>query len=271
MKRGLVVFSPIQVATLRISLAGVSFLPFFLWRLRDIDWSKLKYFVIISLCGSGIPALLFPLAQRHLNSSVTGVLNSLTPLFTLIWGIVIFRAPMFGRTIVGVVIGLAGAAVLILSGKNGGGSADGNSWYGLLVVLACALYGIGVNTTHTYLKTVPSSLLTSINFVLIGVPAIFILFSTDFLDKIQQAEGASTAFSYILLLSMIGTVAASLLYFRLIQQTNGLFASTVAYLMPITAVVLGMWDGEQITVFHLVGMFLILIGVYITNLKTARA
>ncbi|HMG16848.1 MAG TPA: EamA family transporter [Saprospiraceae bacterium] len=74
-KRGLVCFSPIQTASLRIGISSLAFFPLFVWHIKKVDWSKLKYYAIVGFAGSGIPAILFANAQMHISSSVSGILN----------------------------------------------------------------------------------------------------------------------------------------------------------------------------------------------------
>jgi len=90
MKKGLLVFSPVQVASLRVGISFLVFLPFAIGYLKKIPKSKLKYILAIGAFGSFIPAFLFATAQTELESAPAGILNSLTPLFTFIWGVTLF-------------------------------------------------------------------------------------------------------------------------------------------------------------------------------------
>ena len=69
----------------------------------------------------------------------------------------------------------------------------------------------------------------------------------------------------VVLLSLFGTVMASILFYYLVQRTSAVFGSTVTYLMPIVALFWGILDGEVISFLHFVGMATILTGVYITK------
>ena len=113
-KKGLLAFSPLQVASLRIGIAGLAFLPFFIINFKKIDWSKVKQLFIVGSAGSAIPALLFSIAQTEVTSSVAGVLNSMTPLFVLIQGALFYALVLTKEKIWGVILGLFGAAFLIL-------------------------------------------------------------------------------------------------------------------------------------------------------------
>ena len=109
-----------------------------------MDWSKLPYLLIIGFTGSAIPSLLFSYAQTEVSSSVAGILNSLTPLFTLILGVLLFGIRMVWSKLIGILLGLVGAALLIILGQRAG--LEGNLWYGLLIVVATICYATSVNT-----------------------------------------------------------------------------------------------------------------------------
>ncbi len=262
-KKSLVAFSPVQVACLRISISAIAFLPFFLGRLRQIDWSKLRYYIIVGLAGSGFPAFLFAFAQTQINSVMAGILNSLTPLFTLVLGMMLFGSQLIWSKVLGVLVGLVGAALLILLGHEQG--IEGKFLYSFLVILATICYATSVNTVGTYLKKVDSITLSAVTFCLIGLPALIYLLSTDFLAVMQSGAAAWTSLGYVSILALMGTVIASVVFFYLVHMTNALFASMIAYLIPIVAFLWGLADGEHIQWFHFAGMALILSGIYVSR------
>ena len=267
-KYGLKVFSPQQVGALRISIAGLAFSPVFWARRKRIDWNKWRYLLVVGLCGSFIPALLFALAQTKINSTMAGILNSLTPLFTLILGILIFKRPFEGKKAAGVSIGLIGAILLIAAGSQQG--AGGDAMYGLLVVLATMCYATSGNTVGAYLNTMNVLTISAVSYGLVGGPALALLLSTDFVSVMNTHPGAWKALGYVSILSLAGTFFASLLFFDLIQRTDAVFGSSIAYLIPIVAVFWGIADGEFIGWWHLAGMGLILGGVYLTRSKSSK-
>ncbi len=264
-KRGLEVYSPVQVASLRISISFLAFFPVLLMRLRRIDWSKWPYLCVVGFLGTGVPAFMFAIAQTQVSSSLAGILNSLTPLFTLVLGILIFKNEgMLSKTL-GVLLGLVGAALLIFMGKSVG--ITGNVWYGLLIVIATMGYGTSVNTVGKFLKDTPSLSINAAAYSLVGFPTIIFLFTTDFLTVLQTEPGAWKALGYISILAIIGTVLATLFFFMMVQWTNPLFASMVTYLIPIVAIIWGFLDGEPISIYHFIGMGLILSGIYLSRRK----
>lgn len=262
-KKGLVDFSPTQVAGLRVSISALAFLPIFLMRYKTVDWSNWKALATVGFAGSFFPAVLFSVAQTELSSSVTGVLSSLTPLFTLLIGILFFKAPAIWMKIVGVLVGLLGAVLLIV--LNQGAGDVGNPYYGILVVLATLGYGLSTHTVKTYLQDVGSITISAVAFTIIGIPGLIMLLSSDFTEVLRTSETGWESLGYITILALMGTVAASILFFKLVQITNPVFASMVSYLTPIVAVGWGALDNEVVTIYHFVGMVLILLGVYISR------
>lgn len=263
-KKGLVVYSPVQVAYMRLSFSALAFLPIFLIRIRKIDWKQWKYLLIVGLAGSGIPAFMFATAQTQISSSVAGLLNSLTPLFTLLLGLLIFGNAAGWYKITGVLVGLLGAASLIF--LRSGNALEGNNLFGLLIVVGTICYGTSANTVGAYLKNMKSLDISAASFVLVGWWMPFaLLLGTDFTTKLNEVPGAVLAMNYILILSLFGTVLASIIFFYLIQQTSAIFASMITYLMPIIALIWGVLDGESITWIHFLGMGLILFGVYLVR------
>jgi len=264
-KKSLVAFTPIQVACLRLSISAIAFFPVFLYHFKEIEWAKLKYLMIVGLTGSGLPAILFSTAQTEISSSVAGVLSSLSPLFTLVIGILFFGAAAIWNKITGILVGLLGAVSLIVFGQNVG--IEGNLWYGLLILVGCVCYAISSNTVKTYLQEMSSIKISSVAFFSIGFPCLIYLLTTDVIEVVQTHEHGWNSLGAVTLLAMAGTVMATILFFKLVQMTNPVFASLVSYLIPVVAILLGSYDGEPITILHVLGMVLILLGVYLTNRK----
>jgi len=167
------------------------------------------------------------------------------------------------RNILGVIIGLTGAMGLMIFGKSAFG--DGNNWYGLLIVFGCLCYATSVNTVKAGLQNLNPITLSSAAFALLLPLTIIGFWWTDVPATLRTHPQAWTSLAYIAGLSLAGTFFASVLFFWLVQLTNAVFASTVAYLMPIVAIGLGAWDGEMITTWHFAGMGLILVGVYLAR------
>lgn len=271
MKRGLVVFSPVQVASMRLTFGGLALLPIALRHVRKEPLRKWPSFLIVGFLGNGIPAFLFTVAQMHLSSSVTGVLNALTPLFTLMIGVWMFNQKLSVMKVAGVVTSLIGALILILMNANGGFQAD---WrYGLLVVLAPVFYAISVNTVRNKLADTPPLVISALPITAVMIPSLIMLIASKPLDTFQQFESnqAWTSLICILILGLAGTAGSLIIFNRLILATSALYASSVTYLIPVVAMLWGWLDDEPVGIFQVIGMLAILTGVYLVNSKRGEA
>jgi drug/metabolite transporter (DMT)-like permease len=261
MKNGLDTFRWDQVAALRISVSFVGTLPFLYLYGRHFRGSQLRYAALTGLTGSGIPAFCFAFAQTHIDSGIAGVLNSLTPAFTFALGVLFFTMPFHRWKLAGLLTALTGAIILVSFGDEEGQS---QLWYALPVFVATLSYALSANLVKTYLQNAHPIGLGAIGFCCIGIPAIIYLFSTRFWE-LSSVSTFQVSFWSLVALSVFGTVMASIAYFRLIQMTDSLFGSLVAYFIPIVALLLGVYDGEKITANHIVGMGFILGGIYMIN------
>lgn len=269
-KQGLKVFSPDVVGALRVTAASIFLLPVAFFKYQEVERGQIKKLFFAGLMGTFIPAFLFATAQTKLDSSVTGILNSLSPLFTMVMGSVFFGQKFKGLAIAGVLLGLIGTIVLMLAGS--GWSINGLNIYAFLVVVACALYGTNLNYIKYQIVGINSITLTATALVLIGpLAAVYLFGFSDFMLKLQTTPQAWRSMGLVVLLAFMSTALATMLFTWLVQKTSPLFASSVTYIMPIVSVLWGLWDGESLHVGHFAGMALILSGVWIANWKKTTA
>lgn len=246
-------------------MSAVAFTPLLVWQWRSIPWHKWKAFLMVGLTGSGIPAFMYAIAQTQISSTMSGVLNSLTPIFTLIVSIVIYRNPFNLSKIQGVILGFVGATMLFVLG--GASDTAANQWYGLFVIIGTICYGFSSNIVQNDLKGERSLIISAVSFCMIGIPGIIILAYTDISTDIQTHTFGYQSLASVAFLSLAGTVLASILFYHLVQQTDAVFGSTVAFLMPVVAILWGLVDGEIFKFTDLIGMTLILGGVYLIKRK----
>jgi drug/metabolite transporter (DMT)-like permease len=257
MKKGLESFSSYQVGSLRIFIAFIILLPVAVKNLNKLNRDNLPSVLIIGLLGSGIPAFLFPIAQTRISSSLAGMLNALSPVFTLVIGIAVYKRQLIRSQIAGVFLGLVGAAGLLYNG-----SLSFN-FYGLFVVLATILSGISSNEAGK-LKGLNGLQLTSLAFFLISPMAIIYLLFSDLSAALSTQHWARNL-GYIAILAVVGTAAALIMFYLLIQKTSPIFATTVTYFIPIVATLWGLTDNEHLTSSMMISLILIFGGVYIIN------
>lgn len=264
MKRGLVGFPADQIAAIRLSFAFLAILPFHLiyrkWY-KNLPW---RYLLIVGFAGNGIPAFLFAYAQTGIPSATAGILNSLTPVFTLTIGALVFAQPFHRLNVAGVLLGLTGAISLISLRSNG--TLEFNFEYGGWIILATVLYAISVNTLRHKLTHLPPIAVACLALTSVGIPALLYLITTDFAQRIGQPESLH-ALKYVLTLGIAGTAFSLFLFNKLVHLAGALPASTVTYLIPVFALGWGILDGEEIGWIHAVGISLILAGIWLVNYK----
>ena len=151
MKKGLLSFSWDQVASLRIVISFIFLSPVIIKNFTKIKKDQWWKICVAGLLGSGIPAYLFPLAQTQISSSLTGMLNSLVPLFTVLIGLLFFKMGFRWLKIVGVVVGLIGALGLLFSASSVDIGDGKNLGYTGLVVLATVMYATNINFIKNFL------------------------------------------------------------------------------------------------------------------------
>ena len=265
MKRGLVVFSALELGAARVAIACLCLLP---WAVRELPRTARPYFKWLLLSGTVgtlLPAFLFAYAETRLASGLAGVLNSLTALFVLLVGAALFGQRLTALRVLGIAVGLVGTAVLILLGS-GASVAGSGALYGGYIVLATFFYGISVNVVKHRLQGLAPLAVSSVSLALIGPAAVAVLFfGTDFTHKLATVPGAWTALGFIGLLALFGTAVGLVLFNMLIRRSTTLFASSSTYLIPVVALGWGVADGEHIRLMHYVGMLIILAGVAIVN------
>ncbi len=262
-KKGLIAFSPMQVGSLRILFAYIIIFPIALKNFKSIFIGRWKSFLIFGLISNFIPAVLFSAAETGLSSSLAGILNALTPIFTLIIGAIAFKTKIKGLQNFGLFAGFGGS--ILLSFVQEGGALGEFNYFALFVITATICYGVAANLVKSSFHNVNPVVLTSMGLFSVGPISVIYLLSSNFLTVMNSSDEAWTSLGYIFILGVVGTALALFLFNRLIQNTTAVFASTVTYLIPITAVMWGFIDGEGIYPLHFLGMFLIVSGVYIIN------
>jgi drug/metabolite transporter (DMT)-like permease len=263
-KKGLIGLSAIQLGSLRLIFSAVFLVLIGYKSLFKLTKSQWKYVALTAVFGTFIPAYLFALAETEIDSSTTAVLNSLTPLNTLILGIITFGVSFKKNQFIGICIGFIGSILLVFNGASN--HPEQNYYYAFLVVLASICYATNVNLIKKYLPTVAPLSITTGNFLVLLAPAVLLLYFSGFFDIISAPE-VQISMGYIAILGIVGTGIANILFFKLIQISSPVFATSVTYLIPIVAFFWGLLDHEILTPIQFMGAFIILIGVYLSSKK----
>lgn len=265
MKKGLQSFTNMQVGAMRIFFSFVFFLPLIYRNIRKINRSNLQSLLIVGFVGNALPAVLFSTAQTGIGSALAGILNSLTPIFTLLVGISLYANKVRWLSIAGLLLGMAGAMGLIISANNL--RVDNyNSWYGIFAIIATMCYGINVNEIKFKLKDLDGVAIASLGFFFPGPFAGLYLLLTDY-SAATAAQDFYTSMLAVTGLAFFSSFIAIIVMNILIKYTTTLFAASVTYIIPIFAVFWGIMDGERFLPVQVFWAFVILAGVYLVNRK----
>lgn len=271
MKRGMIdkatgdlIFSSNQVGTMRMLFASSALLPLGLRSLKIITSYKIGIsLAVVSLAGSFIPAFLFTYAETGISSGYAGMLNSTTPIFTLIIGALLFRQKLIQTQVLGVLIGAIGIVVLV----NGVSVVDTSGTYThvMAIIFATVCYALSTNTMRYNLSHLHPLKVTSVAFVFAFLPALFLFFYFETPKTIVENEHANKALMYIFILAIVGTALSLILFNYLISRTTAIYASSVTYIIPIVAVFIGFIDGESLSWMQVFAMLIILLGIFTAN------
>jgi drug/metabolite transporter (DMT)-like permease len=262
-KKSLIGLSPYQVGGLRVVFATVFLLGIGIHRVKEIKKADWKWIGLSGFFDSFFPPFLFAIAQTEIDSAVASILNSLTPLYTIVLGILFFSVLIGRKQLLGVCIGLIGTVILILTGSKF--NPDQNYWYSVLIVLSTIGYAFNIHIIKKHLSHINAISVAVGSFLVVVIPSFAILYFSGFFETVFSSEKMQKALLYVLVLSIFGTAAAKVLFNKLVGIVSPVFAASVTYTMPLIAVFWGLWDGEVLNFYQLLGGATILLGVYLTN------
>jgi drug/metabolite transporter (DMT)-like permease len=265
-KKGLEGFSAIQLWGIRVLIAGLILLGIGFGSLKTIGRPDWKWVALSGLLGSFIPMFLFAWAETEIDSGVVSILNSLVPLFTIFVGYGLFRIAFTLNQVLGVMVGLAGAGLMIYMGS--AVNPDQNYWYTSAVVLASFCYAVNANIIKSKLQTVSPMGIAAGNFLFLIGPALgIVLFSGALSKSVREGPHFISSLTYIGILCVFGTAIAKVMFNRLIQISTPVFSVSTTYLIPVVGVFWGILDGERFSLGQLGAAALILFGIYLINKK----
>ncbi len=263
MKEGLKVLSAYEVAAIRMLSAGIVLVPFSAQALKQMNGKDIGLAILTGVLGSFIPAILFCIAETKIDSALAGMLNALTPLFVIIVGAVFFRSVIPWKKVVGVLIGFSGMLFLFFAKHSS--SAESNFFYAFLILVATFCYGINVNIISHRLRHISSIHLASVAFIFLIPPSLVVLYFTGFFHYSFTEISFLTSTGASSILGVFGTAIATILFYVLLKRAGVLFSSMVTYGVPFVAVLWGLLAGETISLLQMIGLLIILSGVYLAN------
>lgn len=264
MKKALLGLTPIQLGALRILISGVFIFFIGFGKLKPLKRKEWKWISISGILGTFFPAFLFALAITEIDSSIASILNSLTPLNTILLGYVIFKISFSRPQILGVLIGFLGTIILIGAGAKL--NPEQNYFFAGLVLMATVCYALNINIIKKHLQKVNALAIATGHFAVVMIPAFLVLFSTGFFKaEVLGNPALKMPLVYVIILAVFGTALAKVMFNKMVQISTPVFASSVTYLIPVVALIWGIWDGETFKWSQALATSLIFAGVYLSN------
>lgn len=264
-KKALIGLTPMEIGALRIIFAGIILFLIGFKKFKHIEKKYWKPLFIVALFGTFFPIFLFSYAITEIDSSIAAVLNSLTPLITMVLGVLFFKFEFSKKQILGIFIGLFGTLILLYN--NALENPTKNHFYAFLIFIAATGYAFSVNYLKKKFKNLDAVSITASTFTMLVPLAFIVLCFSDFFQKDLTEETNYTALGYVFILAAVGTSMAMLLFNKLIQISSPLFSTSVSYLITLVAVTWGVLDGEKLTIIQGVAAALIIWGVVIAQKK----
>ena len=191
--------------------------------LQQIKKKHWKHIAITAALGTFFPAFFFAFAIVKIDSSIASILNSFTPFNTFIFGALVFGFSFNRKQLTGILVGLIGTVILILKGA--ALNPTQNYWYAILILIASVGYAFNVNIVKKYLSDVSALAITTGNFLLLIVPAFLVLAFSGFFSSFEINETTTPALGHVLILSVVGTGIAKVLFNKLVHISTPVFSS----------------------------------------------
>ena len=214
--------------------------------------------VVLSVVWVAIPFTLFPLAEQHINSAVTGMLNGAQPIFAAVVAGVLLRRPPGRAQAVGLLVGLAGVVLISASQAGEGESA----WLGVVfVILATLCYGFAVNIAPPIQQRYGALPVMARMLLLASIwTAPFGLWGID--GSVLELRPTLA----VVFIGAVGTGLAFVIMGTLVGRVGGTRASLITYLIPVVALGLGVAvQDDRVTGIALVGIALVIAGALLAS------
>lgn len=262
-KKGLVGLNSVQLASLRMIFAASVIYIYSYNSIKKIPKKSWKWIVITAYLGTFFPVYLISYGQTEIESGLASIITTVTPINTLIIGIIFFSLTFSIKQLLGLFIGLVGAVLLLYEASET--NLNSNIYFSFFIYLTTVGYAASVNLIKKYLTNIPPEAVTAGIFLSISPPAIIVLYFSDFTDLNFQDPLILKSIFFVLVLSVFGSAIAQTLFNKFVKIASPIFASAVTYTMPVVAIFWALIDGEILSIMQFFATAIILIGVYLVN------
>ncbi|WP_075618605.1 DMT family transporter [Paenisporosarcina indica] len=251
---------------IRCIAGAILLLPILWFKRKDImkpvPWKAL---MVVGVANAGLPWGLIALSQTQINSSLAAVLNAFTPIFTGILGLLFFGSILLKQQWIGIAIGFVGILIIM---KFDISLLFGESFVGIgTMILATMCYGFSSHYARKHLKDAGIIFVTTCTLIVGAIVGGVMMLLTN-ANQLQTLAGnmSGEVLFAIIGLGCFGSGIAHLLFFYLMKERSPEFATSVTYLIPISAIFWGYFLlKEPITIHMMIGLVVILCGVYLTT------
>ena len=262
-KKGLVGLNSVQLASLRMIFAATVIYIYSYNSIKKIPKKSWKWIVITAYLGTFFPVYLISYGQTEIESGLASIITTVTPINTLIIGIIFFSLTFSIKQLLGLFIGLVGAVLLLYEASET--NLNSNIYFSFFIYLTTVGYAASVNLIKKYLTNIPPEAVTAGIFLSISPPAIIVLYFSDFTDLNFQDPLILKSIFFVLVLGVFGSAIAQTLFNKFVKISSPIFASAVTYTMPVVAIFWALIDGEILSIMQFFATAIILIGVYLVN------
>lgn len=262
-KKGLVGLNSVQLASLRMIFAASVIYIYSYNSIKKIPKKSWKWIVITAYLGTFFPVYLISYGQTEIESGLASIITTVTPINTLIIGIIFFSLTFSIKQLLGLFIGLVGAVLLLYEASET--NLNSNIYFSFFIYLTTVGYAASVNLIKKYLTNIPPEAVTAGIFLSISPPAIIVLYFSDFTDLNFQDPLILKSIFFVLVLGVFGSAFAQTLFNKFVKISSPIFASAVTYTMPVVAIFWALIDGEILSIMQFFATAIILIGVYLVN------
>ena len=262
-KKGLVGLNSVQLASLRMIFAASVIYVYSYNSIKKIPKKSWKWIVITAYLGTFFPVYLISYGQTEIESGLASIITTVTPINTLIIGIIFFSLTFSIKQLLGLFIGLVGAVLLLYEASET--NLNSNIYFSFFIYLTTVGYAASVNLIKKYLTNIPPEAVTAGIFLSISPPAIIVLYFSDFTDLNFQDPIILKPIFFVLVLGVFGSAIAQTLFNKFVKISSPIFASAVTYTMPVVAIFWALIDGEILSIMQFFATAIILIGVYLVN------
>lgn len=248
-------FGVVPLIWLRVALASICLLPLLLLK-RQFGALRRQAgaLTVMSLFNSGLPFLLIAWATLSITAGLASIMNAMTPVFTALIGALWLGDRLDGRRSLGLLLGLAGVA--LLAADKADFRPGGSGWAIVAMLLATACYGFAANHTRRYLQGVPAL----VNATGTQLVSALVLLPPALWSWPERMPGLGPWLA-ALVLGVACSALAYLLFFRLIARVGASRAVTVTFLVPVFGTLWGaLFLGEPVTASMLAGGAVVLLG-----------